>query len=105
MTLNYSDSEICSRMSFFGSRELPSCLRLCEQYPYAILRSGSCLCLSSENYTALRKVDAPSCKGVMEDAQVTVSDCRFSATEPKGILLYARYISNYSGTQHYHGIY
>ena len=102
VTLNNSDSEICSRMSFFGSRELPSCLRLCEQYPYAILRSGSCLCLSSVNYIALHKVDAVSCNGVIEDADVNRSDCRFSATEPKGILLYKRLITNYSGTLNFH---
>ena len=102
VTLNNSGSEICSRMTLYGRQPLINCLRLCEQYSYAILRSLSCLCLSSENYIALHKVDAPSCNGVIEDANVTLSDCRFSATEPKGILLYARYITNYSGTLNVH---
>ena len=98
VTLNNSDSEICSRMAVFENRAFSRCFVLCGQYPYAILRSGSCLCLSSVNYIALHKVDAVSCNGVIEDADVNRSDCRFSATEPKGILLYKRLITNYSGT-------
>ena len=100
LSLNSMTQDICSNLVYFKFEQEDYCRDFCSKSPYAILRSGNCMCISSVTYVALNKSQATSCDGGVIVEDLRQSDCLYSATEPKKALLYSRLITNYDGIMH-----